>query len=366
MTNITTNKQRASIRKLTTAENRTFMRWILAAFAMTGWLLAATAEDLVVSKGETFVFDLSKAELVEKYNTTDSTITIEDGGTVTNISKCTWIGQPDQPHEFKCAFVLDGEGATLALANWHSFKTLAGKVSGNGLILCVSGFNALDWAERPHTSIVGDLSDFTGTLELDDMPVAVKGSSAKVRLACVKSRFNGQPCVGGGLELGANQQLAIGNLDGQLWVRSVDGSGSLDIKDSADSSQVIAVGAVGVRATDPDIPLARLTVTNDAVVTLLGGGFACVEGKSGMVRVAEDVSHVYRLVSDVQFDVLSGGTLEFGNAEALAEANPALWLDASKTESLQPLVKDDKTTAEVDGHTVVRRWNDCRASQREI
>ena len=243
---------------------------------------------------------------------------------------------------------------------------MAGKVSGNGLIRCVSEYNGLKWAERPHTSIVGDLSDFTGTLELDDMPLAVAGSSAKVRLACVKSRFNGQPCVGGGLELGANQQLAIGNLDGQLWVRSVDGSGSLDIKDSADSSQVIAVGAVGIRATGSDSPLARLTVTNDAAVTLRGGGFAWVEGKSGMVRVAEAVSHVYRPASGVQFDVLSGGTLEFGNAEALAAANPALWLDASKTESLQPLVKDDKTTAEVDGHTVVRRWHDCRASQREI
>ena len=366
MTNIATNKQRASIQKLATAENRTFMRWILAVSAMTGWLLAATAEDLVVRKGETFVFDLSKAELVEKYNTTDSTITIEDGGTVTNISQCTWIGDSNQPHEFKCAFVLNGEGATLALVNWYSFKTLAGKISGNGLIRCVSGYNGLNWAERLHTSIVGDLSDFTGTLELDDMPLAVAGSSAKVSLARVKSRFNGKPCVGGGLELGENQQLAIGNLDGQLWVRSVAGSGALDIKASADGSQVVVVGDVGVRATDPDIPLARLTVTNDAVVTLLGGGFACVEGSSGMVRVAESVSHVYRPTSGVQFDVLSGGTLEFGNAEALAAANPALWLDASKTESLQPLVKADKTTAEVDGHTVVRRWNDCRASQREI
>lgn len=362
-----TNVQRTAIRQMST-EKRAFMgmRWALAAFAMTGWLPAATAEDLVVRKGETFVFDLSKAELVEKYNTADSTITIEDGGTVTNISQCTWIGQPNQPHEFKCAFVLNGEGATLALVNWHSFKTLAGKVSGNGLIRCVSGFNALDWAQRPHTSIVGDLSGFTGTLELDDMPVAVTGSSDVVRLACVKSRFNGNPCVGGGLELGANQQLAIGNLDGQLWVRSVDGSGSLDIKDSADSSQVIAVGAVGIRATGSDSPLVRLTVTNDAVVTLLGGGFAYVEGSSGMVRVAEGVSHVYRPASGVQFDVLSGGTLEFGNAEALAAANPALWLDASKMESLHPMVKADKTTAEVDGHTVVRRWNDCRASQREI
>lgn len=362
-----TNVQRTAIRQMSTEKRASMgMRWALAAFAMTGWLLVATAEDLVVRQGETFVFDLSNAELVEKYNTADSTITIEDGGTVTNISKCTWIGQPDQPHEFKCAFVLDGEGATLALANWHSFKTLAGKVSGNGLIQCVSGRNYLNWGERPHTSIVGDLSDFTGTLELDDMPVAVTGSSDVVRLACVKSRFNGEPCVAGGLELGANQQLAIGNLDGQLWVRSVDGSGSLDIKDSADSSQVIAVGAVGIRATGSDSPLARLTVTNDAAVTLLGGGFAYVEGSSGMVRVAEAVSHVYRPASGVQFDVLSGGTLEFGNTEALAEANPALWLDASKTESLQPLVKDDKTTAEVDGHTVVRRWNDCRASQREI
>ena len=364
MTNM--NKQRASIRKLATAENRTFMRWILAVSAMTGYLLAATAEDLVVRKGETFVFDLSKAELVEKYNTADSTITIEDGGTVTNISQCTWIGDPNQPHEFKCAFVLNGEGATLALVNWYSFKTLAGKISGNGLIRCVSEYNGLNWAERPHTSIVGDLSDFTGTLELDDMPLAVAGSSAKIRLARVKSRFNGTPCVGGGLELGENQQLAIGNLDGQLWVRSVAGSGTLDIKDSADGSQVVVVGDVGVRATEPDIPLARLTVTNDAVVTLLGGGFACVEGSSGMVRVAEGVSHVYRPASGVQFDVLPGGTLEFGNAEAFAAANPALWLDASKTESFQPLVKADKTTAEVDGHTVVRRWNDCRASQREI
>ena len=84
-----TNVQRTAIRQMST-EKRAFtgMRWALAAFAMTGWLPAATAEDLVVRKGETFVFDLSKAELVEKYNTTDSTITIEDGGTVTNISQC--------------------------------------------------------------------------------------------------------------------------------------------------------------------------------------------------------------------------------------------------------------------------------------
>lgn len=336
------------------------------AVAFASCLLVATAEDLVVRKGETFVFDLSKAELVEKYNTADSTITIEDGGTVTNISQCTWIGQPNQPHEFKCAFVLNGEGATLALVNWHSFKTLAGKVSGNGLIRCVSGFNALDWAQRPHTSIVGDLSGFTGTLELDDMPVAVAGSSAKVSLVRVKSRFNGTPCVGGGLELGANQRLSIGNLDGQLWVRSVDGSGSLDIKDSADSSQVIAVGAVGIRATGSDSPLARLTVTNDAVVTLLGGGFAYVEGSSGMVRVAEAVSHVYRSSSDVQFDVLSGGTLEFGNAEALAAANPALWLDAAQETTVVPFVLNGKEVVYTNNSTVVRRWNDRRATQASL
>ena len=362
-----TNVQRTAIRQMST-EKRAFMgmRWALAAFAMTGWLPAATAEDLVVRKGETFVFDLSKAELVEKYNTTDSTITIEDGGTVTNISQCMWIGQPNQPHEFKCAFVLNGEGATLALVNWYSFKTLAGKISGNGLIRCVSGFNAQDWAQRPHTSIVGDLSGFMGTLELDDMPVAVTGSSDVVRLACVKSRFNGNPCVGGGLELGANQRLSIGNLDGQLWVRSVDGSGSLDIKDSADSSQVIAVGAVGIRATGSDSPLARLTVTNDAVVTLLGGGFACVEGKSGMVRVAEAVSHVYRSSSGVQFDVLSGGTLEFGNAEALAAANPALWLDAAQETTVVPFVLNGKEVVYTNNSTVVRRWNDRRATQTSL
>ena len=362
-----TNVQRTAIRQMST-EKRAFMgmRWALAAFAMTGWLPAATAEDLVVRKGEAFVFDLSKAELVEKYNTTDSTITIEDGGTVTNISQCMWIGQPNQPHEFKCAFVLNGEGATLALANWHSFKTLAGKISGNGLIRCVSGFNALDWAQRPHTFIVGDLSGFTGTLELDDMPVAVAGSSAKVSLARVKSRFNGKPCVGGGLELGANQRLSIGNLDGQLWVRSVDGSGSLDIKDSADSSQVIAVGAVGIRATGSDSPLARLTVTNDAAVTLFGGGFACVEGASGLVRVAEAVSHVYRSSSDVQFDVLSGGTLEFGNAEALAAANPALWLDAAQETTVVPFVLNGKEVVYTNNSTVVRRWNDRRATQASL
>lgn len=362
-----TNVQRTAIRQMST-EKRAFMgmRWALAAFAMTGWLPAATAEDLVVRKGETFVFDLSKAELVEKYNTTDSTITIEDGGTVTNISQCTWIGQPNQPHEFKCAFVLNGEGATLALANWHSFKTLAGKVSGNGLIRCASGRNFLDWGERPHTSIVGDLSGFTGTLELDDMPVAVAGSSDVVRLACVKSRFNGNPCVGGGLELGANQRLSIGTLDGQLWVRSVAGSGALDIKDSADGSQVVVVGDVGIRATGSDCPLARLTVTNDAAVTLLGGGFACVEGKSGMVRVAESVSHVYRPTSGVQFDVLSGGTLEFGNAEALAAANPALWLDAAQETTVVPFVLNGKEIVYTNNSTVVRRWNDRRATQASL
>lgn len=361
-------KHVTAYRRITATETQFLkgMRWLFVAVAFASCLLIATAEDLVVRKGETFVFDLSKAELVEKYNTTDSTITIEDGGTVTNISQCTWIGQPNQPHEFKCAFVLNGEGATLALANWHSFKTLAGRISGNGLIRCVSGFNFLDWGERPHTSIVGDLSGFTGTLELDDMPVAVAGSSAKVSLARVKSRFNGNPCVGGGLELGANQQLAIGTLDGQLWVRSVDGSGSLDIKDSADSSQVIAVGAVGIRATGSDSPLARLTVTNDAAVTLLGGGFACVEGKSGMVRVAEAVSHVYRSSSDVQFDVLSGGTLEFGNAEALAAANPALWLDAAQETTVVPFVLNGKEVVYTNNSTVVRRWNDRRATQASL
>lgn len=361
-------KQKAEYRQKAATETQFLkgMRWLFVAVAFASCLLVATAEDLVVRKGETFVFDLSKAELVEKYNTTDSTITIEDGGTVTNISQCTWIGQPNQPHEFKCAFVLNGEGATLALANWHSFKTLAGKVSGNGLIRCVSGFNALDWAQRPHTSIVGDLSGFTGTLELDDMPVAVAGSSAKVSLARVKSRFNGNPCVGGGLELGANQRLAIGTLDGQLWVRSVDGSGSLDIKDSADGSQVVVVGDVGIRATGSDSPLARLTVTNDAAVTLLGGGFACVEGKSGMVRVAEAVSHVYRSSSDVRFDVLSGGTLEFGNAEALAVANPALWLDAAQETTVVPFVLNGKEVVYTNNSTVVRRWNDRRATQASL
>ena len=117
-----TNVQRTAIRQMSTEKRASMrMRWALAAFTMTGCLLAATAEDLVVRRGETFVFDLSNAELVQRYNTADSTITIEDGGTVTNISKCTWIGQPNQPHEFKCAFVLNGEGATLALVNWHSF-----------------------------------------------------------------------------------------------------------------------------------------------------------------------------------------------------------------------------------------------------
>lgn len=81
-------KHVTAYRRITATETQFIkgMRWLFMAVAFASCLLVATAEDLVVRKGETFVFDLSKAELVEKYNTTDSTITIEDGGTVTNIS----------------------------------------------------------------------------------------------------------------------------------------------------------------------------------------------------------------------------------------------------------------------------------------
>lgn len=343
----------------------------LAATVAAGFLFAARAAEKIVASGENLVFDSTTLQLDEYKALTnaDTTIVVRDGGTVT--VKEGLVGWNPKSGTFACNFSLEGANAKLVLLNWYPFKVLAGKISGNGIIECQpqGDGSQVPWTESPHASISGDLSSFAGTLALDDMPVAIVNQSETVklpRLTGKQSRVSSRLYTGAGLDLGAGVKVEVAQLDGQIWVRGAGETSVLAVSASTDQSQIIALGNSGFQSSGEDAPLPRLTVTNQTEIVLGGGHFGIVEGVEGTAVRVTGKTHVYKPAANLKFTVPNGGTLEFGNAEALAAANPALWLDASKTESLQSFVKADNTVAEVDGHTVVRRWNDCRDSQREI
>lgn len=336
----------------------------LAAAATAGFFLSARAAEKTVASGETLDFDgmTLKQDEYKAWAGADTTIVVQDGGMVTVTQGL--VNWSPASGTFACNFRLEGENAKLVLKNWYAYKVLTGKISGNGIVECQSGGNQAPWTETAHTTISGDLSAFTGSLVLGDMQVAISNQASAVKLARVTG-LQGSDKKGAGLDLGAGVKVEVAQLDGQIWVRGADGTTVLAVSNSTDQSQIIALGNAGFRASDENTPFPRLTVTNQTEIALAGGHFGIVEGVAGAAVRVDGTTHVYKPASNLKFAVADGGTLEFGNAAAVLAVNPALWLDASKAETLKPFVKGDKTAAEVDGHTVVRRWNDCRATQQE-
>ncbi|HBO98985.1 MAG TPA: hypothetical protein DD637_04015 [Verrucomicrobia bacterium] len=320
-------------------------------------LFAAHAEERTVAAGETLKFDLQAS-----YNSSDSVLAVEDGG-------CVHV---EQAGEYKCRFDLRGESAVLEISGWNSDKTLSGKILGAGTIRCANQWNNRSWNVAPATKLTGDLSDFSGRFELNYLSLDLSSAAGNVNASAVTGQQRGidqnnnDPTVGAGFVLGSKQTLSVGWLDGRIWVRGADATSCLAVSGSTGKSSAIAVGPVGLKTLDETAPLPLLMVTNDAVATVWGGDFIRIEGTNGIVRIADGTTHIYKPVPNVNMEVLAGGTLEFGNTEVLSKVDPALWLDASKAETLDPYTVGGKEIVYTNNSAVIRRWSDCRAKQTKL
>ena len=332
-------------------------RYMWAGAAVVCALFAAHAEERTVAAGETLKFDLQAS-----YNSSDSVLAVEDGG-------CVHV---EQAGEYKCRFDLRGESAVLEISGWNSDKTLSGKILGAGTIRCANQWNNRSWNVAPATKLTGDLSDFSGRFELNYLSLDLSSAAGNVNASAVTGQQRGidqnnnDPTVGAGFVLGSKQTLSVGWLDGRIWVRGADATSCLAVSGSTGKSSAIAVGPVGLKTLDETAPLPLLMVTNDAVATVWGGDFIRIEGTNGIVRIADGTTHIYKPVPNVNMEVLAGGTLEFGNTEVLSKVDPALWLDASKAETLDPYTVGGKEIVYTNNSAVIRRWSDCRAKQTKL
>ena len=340
---------------------------LLAATGIACLAAASFAADYTVKNGE-FLTLMPTSE----YNAAGTTIVIEAGGTVTNT-----LSKDESPAEFKCSFDLKDATSTLVIHHWARERKLSGAIKGCGVIRCCSLYNNAGWSATPNTQILGDLSEFTGTFDLGDMPIRIAtGKDAEVNLACVQSAVNWSG-YGGGLALGKGQKVSVGKLEWKengsvnsgakrFWAKGEDATSVLSIGDASALQKVIVAGDIGLKTADGAQPLPFLVVTNNAAVTLLGGDFVQIDGAQGVVNVSNGTAHVYKPSADVAFRVLSGGTLEFGNSEELAKASPALWLDAADDASLSPFVINGNTSTYTNDSVVIRRWSDRRTTQTAL
>ena len=344
----------------------------LAVLGLVGASLTASADDLTVRRGETFAFDLFQSAL-QVYNQAGSTVTVEDGATV-EVTNGTFV----------CNFDLKGEGSILRTVHWNFKKVFTGKISGKGMIQGNSLHNHITWSQEPLVSFAGDLSEFTGRLELDDMPVSFANSPTRqISLAHLAGfQVQNDKSKGAGLVLGAGQTVTVQNFEGlsdiryhisrrgDIWVKGADATSRLVLLNAANCVQIVAVGPIALQTAGTAV-LDFLTVTNQAVVSLMGGDFVCVGGADGRVEVAGGINHIYAPSPTAKIKVLSGGTLEFGNAKALSEATGTdtlgLWLDATVSESLKQYDVDGTYPAVFTNDSIIiRRWNDRRAEQTAV
>lgn len=344
----------------------------LAVLGLVGASLTAAADDLTVKSGETFGFDLSQSAL-QVYNQAGSTVTVEDGATV-EVTNGTFV----------CNFDLKGEGSILRTVHWNFKKVFTGKISGKGMIQGNSQHNHVTWSQEPLISFAGDLSEFTGRLELDDMPVSFADSPTRqISLAHLAGfQQSDDKSKGAGLVLGAGQTVTAQNFEGlsdiryhisrrgDIWVKGADATSRLVLMNAANRVQIVAVGPIALQTAGTAV-LDFLTVTNQAVVSLMGGDFVCVGGADGRVEVAGGINHIYAPSPTAKIKVLSGGTLEFGNAAALSAVTGAdtlgLWLDATVSESLKQYdVGGVYPAVFTNDSIVIRRWNDRRAEQTAV
>ena len=333
--------------------------------------LSVSAAEHVVEAGTNLVFDGETLLQDDHKALTNGTTTlvVNGGGTVTIKEGIT--GWSAASGVFACAIRLEETNSTLVLKNWYAFKTLAGRISGKGVVRCDSGNNGLAWTNAPHTVLSGDLTGFTGSLELGDMQLAVT-KAQKVAFSRVSGKQK-DAWTGAGLELASGVELKTKELEGDIWVRGADGTSAFAFGKASENAALRTFGAVALEGTDPAGVLPRLTVSTNAAgvsaVTLRGGNFGRVEGAAGPVRIAGE-THLYKPASNMSFTVANGGKLEYGNAAVLRAADPVLWLDAARTNTLQQYVVADKngqySAVYTNDYPLVRRWNDRRAGQTAL
>ncbi len=106
-------------------------------------------------------------------------------------------------------------------------------------------------------------------------------------------------------------------------------------------------------------------VVNDVIVAALNGG--TINRISGAGRLEVTGPLTVRSVSrDIQLVVLDGGSVTYANDEEDSALNdlPALWLDASATETFDYYLEN--VASFTNGYKYLRRWNDRRATQTEL
>ncbi|MGN0852003.1 MAG: hypothetical protein ACI4Q3_01355 [Kiritimatiellia bacterium] len=301
-------------------------------------------------------------------------------------------------------FELAGTESLLELRSYRALE-VAGRITGSGVV------RVADQILETPTRLTGDLSDFSGTylavehgeLSIDGtLPaggvpaLAFNGQGGTIRFnpagagetdtAVLVRRVAGSTedgCLLAGVRqevtvasFGGTASVETANLtDSHVTVESLEAGATLVLRASANvtvnsfapGATVRAQSGIGKEGRLTLVPesgqLDTLVVTPGSVLTLAGTGtVANVQGE-GTVILAEQAV-VLNAQPGIIIRTAAGAVvrdIDVAALESALGAKPALWLDASRKDTMQQYLNCVFTNG-----MLIRRWNDCRAGQTEL
>ena len=357
---------------------------------------------------------------IEKYNVyvlsgtafnSGATLTVADGRTL-RIKPCkhagdyfTWSG--DQNDTISNDIVLE-EGSMLDLRGYAQL-TLSGDISGTGTLIVKEGRGDANWVKLTGTVTLAGELEVGGNLYINQTTPGAAGNLVKVRGVNGSSAHTSLSLVPNGdtsVDTTATVDAFDGNHENALLYAQANqlmtanrftGTGELRGRAMTSAFEIgtLAVGAklyvrncskrVTVDAVEPQASVVArlksgfegepvtlafptqqvcdsLTIENDVTVVLESGAFGDIVG-SGKLVVRGQVKYD-TIDSRIDVVVEQGAALTSladGALESALGDLPALWLDASRADTLQEYTYNGHTVPEgTFPGIVVRRWDDCR------